>query len=71
MLSCLAETRFYRPPAKEVRELSNGSIAIMPLDHFKDEGASWERFKTVRDACKGHLDCDAFLDPSPSCRTAV
>jgi hypothetical protein len=47
-------------PAQRVTELPNGAVVVKLTDRLDDNIASWKRFKTVRELCKDHLDCNAF-----------
>jgi hypothetical protein len=56
--------RIEATPAHEVRTLSDGSILVNVTRDIPDTPEGWANFKTARDACKRHLNCNAFFDPS-------
>lgn len=55
--------RVQSTPAHEVRQIENGSIRLQVTPDIPDTAEGWADFKLIRDACKRHLNSNAFFNP--------
>lgn len=51
-------------PAHQVHQIETGLLRLKITPAIPDTAEGWADFKTVRDACKHHLNPNAFFDPA-------
>jgi hypothetical protein len=61
-LEIFGKERLLSVPAYSIDHLAYGGVAVNVSKDLTDTDESWKYYKTVRDLCRSHLDCNVFCD---------